>query len=84
MILSLSPAISKFSGASRNDPFSLCKKLGISLMAEEIGLKAWEFGENLHDLYQKVDVRKNEKETLALAQEYVEKSPRLTGKFDYF
>ena len=53
-------------------------------MAEEIGLKAWEFGENLHDLYQKVDVRKNEKETLALAQEYVEKSPRLTGKFDYF
>ena len=46
-------------------------------MADEIGLKAWEFGENLKDGYQKVDVRKNDKEPLKLAEEYAEKSTRL-------
>ena len=45
-------------------------------MAEEIGLKAWEYGENLQDGYQKVDVRKNDKEPLKLAEEYAEKSER--------
>ena len=65
-----------FLGASRNDPYSLCKKLGIAQMAEEIGLKAWEYGENLQDGYQKVDVRKNDKEPLKLAEEYAEKSER--------
>jgi hypothetical protein len=65
-----------FLGASRNDPYSLCKKFGIAQMAEEIGLKAWEYGENLQDGYQKVDVRKNDKEPLKLAEEYAEKSER--------
>ena len=51
-----------FLGASRNDPYSLCKKLGIAQMAEEIGLKAWEYGEKLQDGYQKVDVCKNDKD----------------------
>ena len=63
-------------GASRNDPYSLCKKLGIAQMADEIGLLAWEFGENLQDGYQKVDVRKNDKEPLKLAEEYAEKATR--------
>ena len=36
-------------GASRNDPFSLCHKLGIATMADECGLKAWELGENLKE-----------------------------------
>ena len=50
-------------------------------MADEIGLLAWEFGENLQDGYQKVDVRKNDKEPLKLAEEYAEKATRYVTFF---
>jgi len=59
---------------STNNFYTRCKKWGIAQMAEEIGLKAWEFGENLQDGYQKVDVRKNDKEPLKLAEEYADKN----------
>ena len=62
---------------SRNDPYSLCKKLQIAEMAEKLGLKASEFGENLQDGYQKIDVRKNDIEPLKMAEQYAEDSPKL-------
>ena len=64
---------------SRNDPYSLCKKLQIAEMAEKLGLKASEFGENLQDGYQKIDVRKNDIEPLKMAEQYAEDSPKLRG-----
>ena len=63
---------------SRNDPYSLCKKLGIAEMAEKMGLKAAEFGENLQDGYQKIDVRKNDIEPLQMAAQYAMMSPKLS------
>ena len=63
---------------SRNDPYSLCKKLGIAEMAEKLGLKASEFGENLQDGYQKIDVRKNDIEPLQMAGQYAVMSPKLS------
>lgn len=49
-------------------------------MADEFGLKPWEFGENLQDGYQKIDLKrieKDDKEPLKLAEEYAEKNPKL-------
>ena len=48
-------------------------------MAERLGLKASEFGENLHEMYQKIDVRKNDIEPLKMAEQYAEDSPRLSA-----
>ena len=48
-------------------------------MAEKLGLKASEFGENLQDGYQKIDVRKNDIEPLKMAEQYAEDSPKLRG-----
>jgi transaldolase len=51
--------------------------LGIAGMANEFGLKPWQFGENLQDGYQKIDLEQVGKEPLKLAEDYTEKSPRL-------
>ena len=63
--------------ANRNDIFSLCRKLNIATMVKEFGLEAWEFGENIQDGYQKIDVRQADKEPLRIAEDYIENSPRL-------
>ena len=63
--------------ATRNDIYSLCRKLNIATMVKEFGLEAWEFGENIQDGYQKIDVRQVDKAPLQVAEEYIQNSPRL-------
>ena len=46
-------------------------------MTEAFGLEAWEFGENLQDGYQKIDVRQADKLPLSVAEEAIENSPKL-------
>ena len=46
-------------------------------MTEAFGLEAWEFGENLQDGYQKIDVRQADKLPLSVAEEFIENSPKL-------
>ena len=63
--------------AKRNDPYSLCKKYGLDGFALRFGLSAENFGENLHDGYQKVDVEQDEAPPLEVAAEFVcEKFPK--------
>ena len=46
-------------------------------MVKEFGLEASEFGENMQDGYQKIDVRQVDKSPLQVAEEYIQNSPRL-------
>ena len=64
--------------AHGNDPYSFCRKYGIAEMANHFGLKPWEFGENLQDCYQKIDVDQSPLEPLRLAEEFATKSPKLS------
>ena len=43
--------------AKRNDIYSLCRRFGLMGIAGRFGLTPTEFGENLKDGYQKIDVR---------------------------
>ena len=47
-------------------------------MVKEFGLEAWEFGENMQDGYQKIDVRQVDKAPLQVAEEYIQNSPKLS------
>jgi transcription elongation factor SPT6 len=63
--------------AKRNDPYTLCKKYGLDGFAEKFGLTAENFGENLHDGYQKVDVNQEPSDPIEAAAEKVcEKFPK--------
>ena len=59
--------------AKANDPYNLCIKYNLSGMVPRFGLSAENFGENLKDGYQKVDVDGDPSEPLEAAQEYVNK-----------
>lgn len=56
--------------ATRNDPYSLCQKYGLIGIAGRFGLSAENFGENLKDGYQKVDVEQDPSDPLEVAAEY--------------
>ena len=57
--------------AKANDPYNLCIKYKLSSMANRFGLSAENFGENLKDGYQKVDVEGDPSEPLEAAQDYI-------------
>merc|ERR1712110_219188 len=57
--------------AKANDPYNLCIKYNLSGMVPRFGLSAENFGENLKDGYQKVDVEGDPCEPLEAAQEYI-------------
>ena len=57
--------------AKRNDIYSLCRRFGLMGIAGRFGLTPTEFGENLKDGYQKIDVRQDPSDPTEAAMEYV-------------
>jgi transcription elongation factor SPT6 len=57
--------------AKRNDPYSLFRRYGLSSFMERFGLTAAQFGSNLHDGYQKIEVQQDPNEPLEAAGEYL-------------
>ncbi|XP_040577453.1 transcription elongation factor SPT6 [Lepeophtheirus salmonis] len=57
--------------ASKNDPYSICRKYGLIGMSKRFGLTPEQFAENLRDGYQRHDLDQEPSEPLEVAAEYV-------------
>ena len=66
--------------AKKNDPYSLCMKLGLNGIQARFGLTAEQFGENLQDGYQKIDVNQEDMDPEDVACQFVNERVKTPGE----